>query len=97
MVDFVGRQNCRVCLDRIIEPSERELEQLKVNYGLHPLAIEDALKANQIPKVDVYGDQLFVMTRTAHFEHDLIAYGETTIFLSERISSFRFAMNEIDT
>jgi magnesium transporter len=27
-------------------------------FGLHPLAIEDALKANQMPKVDVYGDQL---------------------------------------
>jgi hypothetical protein len=42
-----------------------ELEQLEKNYGLHPLAIEDALKANQLPKVDVYGDQLFVMTRDA--------------------------------
>jgi magnesium transporter len=40
----------------LFEPSERELEQLEKNYGLHPLAIEDAYKANQIPKVDVYGD-----------------------------------------
>ena len=67
----------------LFEPSERELEQLKKNYGLHPLAIEDALKANQIPKVDVYGDQLFVMTRTAHLEHDHIAYGETAIFVGK--------------
>ena len=37
----------------LFEPSERELEQLEKNYGLHPLAIEDALKANQMPKVDV--------------------------------------------
>jgi Mg2+ and Co2+ transporter CorA len=57
----------------LFEPSERELEHLEKNYGLHPLAIEDALKANQMPKVDIYGDQLFVMTRTAHLEHDHIA------------------------
>ena len=75
----------------LFEPSERELEQLKKNYGLHPLAIEDALKANQMPKVDIYGDQLFVMTRTAHLEHDHIAYGETAIFVG-KISSFRFGM-----
>ena len=65
----------------LFEPSERELEQLRNNYGLHPLAIEDAFKANQIPKLDVYGDQLFVMTRTAHLERDHIAYGETAIFV----------------
>jgi magnesium transporter len=67
----------------LFEPSERELEQLEKNYGLHPLAFEDALKANQMPKVDVYGDQLFVMTRTAHLEHDHIAYGETAIFVGK--------------
>jgi Mg2+ and Co2+ transporter CorA len=65
----------------LFEPSERELKQLEKNYGLHPLAIEDAFKANQLPKVDVYGDQLFVMTRTAHLEQDRIAYGETAIFV----------------
>ena len=67
----------------LFEPSEQELEQLEKNYGLHPLAIEDALKANQIPKVDVYGDQLFVMTRTAHLQDDHIAYGETAIFVGK--------------
>jgi magnesium transporter len=67
----------------LFEPSEQELEQLEKNYGLHPLAIEDALKANQLPKVDVYGDQLFVMTRTAHLEQDHIAYGETAIFVGK--------------
>jgi magnesium transporter len=65
----------------LFEPSQQELEKLEKNYGLHPLAIEDALKANQLPKVDVYGDQLFVTTRTAHLEQDHIAYGETAIFV----------------
>ena len=67
----------------LFEPTEAELRQLQENYGLHPLAIEDALTAHQLPKVDIYGDQLFVVARTAHLEDDRIAYGETAIFVSE--------------
>ncbi|SFF72938.1 magnesium transporter [Novosphingobium sp. CF614] len=65
----------------LFEPSEAELRTLQENYGLHPLAVEDALKAHQLPKVDVYGDQLFVVARTAHLDHDTIVYGETAIFV----------------
>lgn len=65
----------------LFEPLEAELRALQDNYGLHPLAVEDALKAHQLPKVDVYGDQLFVVARTAHLEDDTIAYGETAIFV----------------
>lgn len=67
----------------LFEPSQAELRQLQENYDLHPLAVEDALKAHQLPKVDVFGDQLFVVARTAHLENDHIAYGETAIFVSE--------------
>jgi magnesium transporter len=67
----------------LLEPTEAELRQLQENYDLHPLAIEDALTAHQLPKVDVYGDQLFVVARTAHLADDLIAYGETAIFVGE--------------
>ncbi|PTQ13438.1 magnesium transporter [Sphingomonas oleivorans] len=67
----------------LLEPSEQELRMLQENYGLHPLAVEDALKAHQLPKVEVYGDQLFVVARTAHLEDDHIAYGETAIFVGE--------------
>ena len=49
----------------LFEPSEDELRTLQTQFGLHPLAVEDALKAHQLPKVDVYGDQLFVVARTA--------------------------------
>ncbi|MGK6320914.1 magnesium/cobalt transporter CorA [Sphingomonas sp. DT-204] len=67
----------------LFEPTEDELRKLQDGYGLHPLAVEDALKANQLPKLDVYGDQLFVMTRTAHLDGDHILYGETAIFVGE--------------
>ena len=65
----------------IADPDESELRTLQATYDLHPLAIEDALKANQLPKVDVYGDQLFVVARTAYLQEDEIAYGETAIFV----------------
>ncbi|MHB8885172.1 MAG: magnesium/cobalt transporter CorA [Methylovirgula sp.] len=67
----------------LFEPSEEELRTLQESFGLHPLAVEDALKAHQLPKVDVYGDQLFIVARTAHLEGDQIAYGETAIFVGE--------------
>lgn len=67
----------------LLEPDEAELRMVQENFGLHPLAIEDALKAHQMPKVDVYGEQLFVVARTAHIEQDKILYGETAIFVGE--------------
>jgi magnesium transporter len=65
----------------LFEPDGDELRVLQDRFGLHPLAVEDALKAHQIPKVDVYGDQLFVVARTAHLEGEHIGYGETDIFV----------------
>ena len=65
----------------IADPIESELRRLQATYDLHPLAVEDALKADQLPKVDVYRDQLFVVARTAHLEDDRIVYGETAIFV----------------
>jgi magnesium transporter len=65
----------------LLNPDEDELHILQDRFGLHPLAVEDALKADQLPKVDVYGDQLFVVARTAHLTNGQIGYGETDIFV----------------
>lgn len=65
----------------VADPSIEEMQTLQHTYGLHPLAVEDALKANQLPKVDIYGDQLFVVARTAHVEDGAICYGETALFI----------------
>ena len=64
----------------LADPTEEELRTLQLRFKLHPLAVEDAFRAHQLPKVDVYGEQLFVVTRTAYLEGDHIAYGETHIF-----------------
>lgn len=65
----------------VADPAPQEMQTLAHTYQLHPLAIEDALKANQLPKVDVYGDQLFIVARTAHVEDGTIIYGETALFV----------------
>ncbi len=65
----------------VCDPTEDEMEALQERYGLHPLAVEDALKADQLPKVDVYGDQLFVAVRTARLTDNAILFGETAIFV----------------
>ena len=65
----------------LFEPGLDELQVLQRRFGLHPLAVEDAQNAHQMPKVDVYGDQLFVTARTAHLQDDKIGYGETDIFV----------------
>ncbi len=50
-------------------------------FDLHPLAIEDAAKAHQHPKLEQYGDALFVVARTAQVVDGRISFGETHIFV----------------
>ena len=45
--------------------------------------MEDALKAHQLPKVDVFGDQLFVVARPASLEQGHIRYDESAIFVGK--------------
>ena len=65
----------------LYEPTPGELAGIAKRFGLHPLAVEDALKAKQLPKVEIYGDQLFVIAATAKLDGDAIQPGETAIFL----------------
>jgi magnesium transporter len=65
------------------DPDEAELRLLARKFKLHPLAVEDALSAHQLPKVEVYGHELFVVARTAELAGDHIGYGETHIFMGK--------------
>ena len=64
------------------EPSEAVLSKVQSEFALHDLAVEDARKAHQRPKVELYGDSLFVVLRTAQMRHDHhIEFGETHFFV----------------
>ncbi len=66
----------------LADPSAEEMELVRTQFGLHPLAVEDALNPTQMPKIEVYGQQLFIVARTAAVqEGENIAFGQTAIFL----------------
>ncbi len=78
----------RGCFDWIglCDPTDEEMARVARQFGLHPLAVEDALHPRQLPKVDIYGQQLFVVARTAMkgAADDSITYGQTAVFLGAR-------------
>jgi magnesium transporter len=78
----------RGCFDWIglCDPTAEEMDRVARQFALHPLAVEDALHPRQLPKVDIYGQQLFVVARTAMHgsAEDTIAYGQTAVFLGKR-------------
>jgi magnesium transporter len=64
------------------EPSEKVLEQVQLEFGLHDLAIEDAHNAHQRPKIEMYGDSIFVVLRTVQVNRQHhIEFGETHFFV----------------
>ncbi len=66
----------------LTQPSPDEIATVAREFGLHPLAVEDALNSTQAPKVEPYGGQLFVVARTAALGIDeTISYGQTAFFL----------------
>ena len=68
----------------LYEPTSEEFEALVRRFHLHPLAVEDALAAHQMPKIVVYGGELFIVARTAQKADDAIWYGETHVFVGPR-------------
>ena len=65
----------------LVEPDEPLLEKLQGEFGLHELAVEDAHGAHQRPKIESYGNSLFVVAQTAQMTEGSIAFGETHIFV----------------
>lgn len=66
----------------LADPAADELTRIGAYLGLHSLAVEDALSPEQQPKVEIYGNQLFIVSRTAAFEEgERIAYGQTALFV----------------
>lgn len=67
-----------------LDPVDSEFAVLQERFGLHSLAVKDSMSPVQVPKVDVYGDQIFVVLRMARLEGDEIKYAGIDAFLSRR-------------
>ncbi|MFJ5178264.1 magnesium/cobalt transporter CorA [Streptomyces griseoviridis] len=67
------------------EPSDREFGLVTEEFGLHPLAVEDALKAHQRPKLEVYDDSLFMVLKPVGYEpeQDVVSTDEVMVFLGD--------------
>ena len=65
------------------DPTAKELAHVAEAFGLHPLSVEDALKAQQRPKLELYDDSLFFTLKTLWYvdEEDAVETGEIHIFL----------------
>lgn len=68
----------------LYEPEEALLDKLQEEFSLHDLAVEDAHNAHQRPKVESYGNSLFIAVHTAQLDNGHINFGETQIFLGPR-------------
>ena len=69
----------------LYEPTEAILRQVQEEFGLHDLAVEDALAAHQRPKLELYDQSLFVVLRTAQLDAERhLEFGETHVFVGER-------------
>ncbi|MCF4120269.1 magnesium and cobalt transport protein CorA [Antribacter sp. KLBMP9083] len=64
-------------------PDETELMTLAREFDLHPLAVEDAIQAHQRPKIERYGDTLFVVLRAAKYldAEEQLEFGELHVFV----------------
>lgn len=69
----------------LYEPTEPEFDHVTEEFGLHPLAVEDALKAHQRPKLEVYDDSLFLALKPVVYEPegDTVSAGEVMVFLGD--------------
>ncbi|HZA80763.1 MAG TPA: magnesium/cobalt transporter CorA [Actinomycetes bacterium] len=67
----------------LYEPDEEEFDSVRREFDLHELAVEDAIKAHQRPKLEVYDDTVFVVLKTARYieETETVEFGEIMLFI----------------
>ncbi|RWA82446.1 magnesium and cobalt transport protein CorA [Mesorhizobium sp.] len=65
----------------LLEPDRNLLLRVQAQFHLHDLAIEDAEHPHQRPKIEQYGDALFIVARTAQLIDGRVTFGETHLFV----------------
>ena len=79
--DYLARPSCFVWV-ALKDATEDELKTMQAKFGLHELAVEDALHGHQRPKVEEYGDTLFAVVHTVEMTPtDELTTGEVDIFV----------------
>jgi magnesium transporter len=67
----------------LYEPTEEEFAEARNTFHLHELAVDDALKAHQRPKLEAYDETLFVVTKPARYADpvEIVEFGEILVFI----------------
>jgi magnesium transporter len=82
--DALAREDGGFVWVGLYEPEAPQLEKLQEEFGLHDLAIEDAQHAHQRPKIEAYGNSLFLAVHTAQLLDGHVRFGETHVFIGPR-------------
>jgi len=77
---YLVQPNCFVWV-ALLEPDARTLELMQAEFDLHPLAVEDARHGHQRPKIEEYGDVLFVVLHMIEQGEDDLRVGEVDVFV----------------
>ena len=78
--DYLARPGCFVWV-ALRDADPAELAKMQEEFGLHDLAIEDALKGNQRPKIEEYGDVVFAVMKLAEAHDHKLELGEVDVFV----------------
>ncbi|HVR94242.1 MAG TPA: magnesium/cobalt transporter CorA, partial [Casimicrobiaceae bacterium] len=78
--DYVKRPDCFVWV-ALKDPTQAELEEMRDEFGLHELAVEDARHGHQRPKIEEYGNSLFAVLQTIELKDEELQVGEVDIFV----------------
>jgi magnesium transporter len=77
--DHLDKPGCFVWV-ALRDPSAQELDAMRLEFDLHPLAVEDASHGHQRPKVEEYGEALFVVMHLVEFVDGELNVGEVAVF-----------------
>ena len=78
--NYLQRPGCFVWV-ALRDATEEEITQMQDEFDLHPLAVEDARHGHQRPKIEEYGDLLFVVLNTIDVVGEELKIGEIDIFV----------------
>ncbi len=78
--DYLARPDCFVWV-ALADATPEELDMMKEEFALHELAVEDARHGHQRPKIEDYGDSLFVVMHLLELHENTFSVGEIHIFV----------------
>ncbi len=78
--NYIARGDCFVWV-ALKDAAPAELDKMGDEFGLHELALEDAHHGHQNPKIEEYGESLFVVVKTVDLVDDELKIGEVDIFV----------------